>query len=384
MKIAIVYDWIDKWGGVERLLLTLHAQYPDADWYTSYYDKKNAPWAKNLRIKTSFINKLPTFIKKNRILSLLLYPYAFESFDLSGYDVVISISSSFAKGVITKPNTKHICYLLTPTRYLWGMIDVYIPSWIQTLCAPIITKLQKWDFIAAQRPDIILTLSKHVAKRCVEYYKREAVVVYPPFDSNYWRRIKESLLCHPESSSGSFNAIKMLKRVQHNNDKDYYLLVSRLEPYKKVELVIDMFNKREDKLIIVGMGTLKEKLQKKAHHNIHFKEHISDTELAELYTHAKALLVPQEEDFGYVALEAQFFSCPVIFYKKSGIAETIDYNNGSVGVATQTEEAFQHELERFEASAYNVENRKETNLAHFEQFSKSKFINSLLSYITKV
>src|SRR3990167_10508342 len=130
-RIAIVYDWLDKWGGVERVLLTFHEMFPDAHWYTSYFDEKNAGWAYKLRITnyelriqkgekihTSFIQKLPGFIKKNRILSLPFYPYAFESFDFRDYDLVISVTSSFAKGIITRPGTKHICYLLTPTRWL--------------------------------------------------------------------------------------------------------------------------------------------------------------------------------------------------------------------------------------------------------------------------
>lgn len=390
MKIAIVYDWIDKWGGVERLLLALHKQYPHADWYTSYYDKKNAQWAKNLRIRTSFIDKLPNFIKKSRVLSLLLYPYAFESFDLTGYDVVISVSSSFAKGVITKPNTKHICYLLTPTRYLWGMTDVYISSWKKQLFAPIIRNLQRWDMIAAQRPDIIVTLSKHVAKRILQYYKRESIVLYPPFDIEYWTNIKKTLFRHAEFGSASSYKIPdqvrnvdsvMYNQVQDNNKLHYYLVVSRLEPYKKVDLIIDLFNKRKDKLIIVGTGTLKKNLQKKAHGNIAFKENISDTELARLYAQAKALIIPQEEDFGYVSLEAQFFDCPVIFYKKSGVAETIDITTESRAVSTQSITDFQHELERFEAVAYNIDKRKRISKGHFEQFSQSYFINTLSKLI---
>ena len=123
-KIAIVYDWLDKWGGVERVLLTFHEMFPEADWFTSYVDEKKATWIydlrfKNSKIHTSFIQKLPSFIKNNRILSLPFYSYAFESFDFSHYDLVISITSSFAKGIITKPGTQHICYLLTPTRWLW-------------------------------------------------------------------------------------------------------------------------------------------------------------------------------------------------------------------------------------------------------------------------
>ncbi len=359
MKIAIVYDWIDKWGGVERLLLALHEQYPEADWYTSYYDQKTAIWAKNLRIKTSFIQKLPAFIRKSRILSFFLYQYAFESFNLNEYDLVISVTSSFAKGVITKPQTKHICYLLTPTRYLWGMTDEYLSKWKQICLAPILSSLRKWDFIAAQRPDMIITLSKHVAKRCMDYYKREAKVLYPPFNISYWDNIKAELAIPAKES-------------------DYYLIVSRLEHYKKIEVIVDLFNVRKDKLIIVGSGTQKQNIKQKAQGNIIFKENLSDKQLAELYINAKALIIPQEEDFGYVSLEAQFFGCPVIAYKESGVSETIDKTNNSRLVNTQLVTDFQHELERFEAVAYNVDKRQRIHKEHFEQFSQSHFINTLL------
>lgn len=368
MKIAIIYDWIDKWGGVERLLLALHEQYPDADWYTSYYDEEVAIWAKNLHIKTSFIQYLPAFIRNSRVLSLFLYPYAFESFDLSRYDVVISVTSSFAKSVITKPQTKHICYLLTPTRYLWGMTDDYLPQWQQVLFASFLRKLRKWDFIAAQRPDKIITLSKHVAERIKKYYKREADILYPPFDSDYWDNIKKSVSHHPEFISGSH----------------YYLIVARAEPYKKIDLIIDLFNNRKDKLIIISTGSQLSQLKQKASVNISFKENLTDQQLAGYYIHAKALLIPQEEDFGYSSLEAQFFGCPVIAYGHSGVAETIDKTHNSKLVSHQTQTAFQDELERFEAIAYNGDSGKAINKAHFENFSKQKFINTLSSLITHV
>src|SRR3989338_4724965 len=165
-RIAIVYDWLDKWGGVERGLLTLHEMFPEAHWYTSYFDRKQAPWAKKItgsfahaqddKIKTSFIQKLPGFIKKNRILSLPFYPYAFESFDFRDYDLVISVTSSFAKGVITKPGTKHICYLLTPTRWLWSQQAIYTKNWIPAFAGMtnvFFSKLREW--IIWRRKDLI-------------------------------------------------------------------------------------------------------------------------------------------------------------------------------------------------------------------------------------
>src|SRR3989339_970850 len=285
-EIAIVYDWMDSWGGVERMLLILNEMFPEAKWYTSYVDEERAQWVRKLKVKTSFIQSLPSFIKKSRILSLPFYPYAFESFDLKGYDLVISVTSSFAKSVITGPGTRHICILLTPTRWLWSHGEMYdlgctnfdlfnpIKSWF-------IRKMKAWDMVAASRPDKIISISQTVADRCLKYYDRKSEVVYPPFDIEYWKSVKRK----------TCNA----KRLFFN---EYYLIVSRLEPYKKVDLVIVTFNKMKDKkLIIVGKGTQEQKLKAIAGENTRFIQDISDQELADLYLSATALIMPQEEDF---------------------------------------------------------------------------------------
>jgi len=190
-KMAIVYDWIDKWGGVERILLTLHEVFPKADFYTSYYNSEKAPWARSLNIKTSFIQRLPNFIKNNRVLSFFLYPYAFEAFDFTDYDLIISVTSSFAKAIITKPKTVHINYLLTPTRYIWVSPKLYLNDLLfKIISAIFLDRLKKWDFIAAQRPDKIISISETVAKRCKKYYHRQSEIIYPGFDRKYWTEIR--------------------------------------------------------------------------------------------------------------------------------------------------------------------------------------------------
>ena len=171
-KVALVYDWVDKCGGVERLLLVLHKMYPNAPLYTSFYNRKTATWAKGIRIKTSFMQDLPDFIKENRVLSFPFFLSAFRSFDLSRYDTVISISSAFAKGVITKRNTKHIAIILTPPRFLWSHLKDYPTITIfRKMVIPLIGLLKKWDFSMAQKPDVIFSISKHVQKRVKKYYK---------------------------------------------------------------------------------------------------------------------------------------------------------------------------------------------------------------------
>jgi glycosyltransferase involved in cell wall biosynthesis len=367
-KVAIVYDWIDKWGGVERLLLTLHELYPEAEFYTSYYDKRKATWAKDLTIKTSFIQKLPDIIKCNRVLSLFLYPYAFESFNLSEYDLVISVTSLFAKGVITKPQTKHVCILLTPPRYIWGDSSAYTHKNIFIALAKKIfgNYFKKWDYIAAQRVDEFISISKLVAKRCKLYYGRESTVIYPPFDVEYWEKAKKN----------------MEKNVPHLPNDPFYLVVGRIEPYKRLDLVLDAFKKfRDKKLVVVGTGSEEDVFKKQAGENVTFMKNLTDKQLAFVYSHAKVLIMPQEEEFGYVALEAQFFGCPVISYQKSGAAETV--LNGKTGLffPEQSADALAKKLVEFDIISYKL---KESCLEHgpknVKKFLKPQFMINLSIY----
>src|SRR3989344_5909556 len=266
-KIAIVYDWIDKWGGVERVLLTLHEMFQQAEFFTTYYDSEKAAWAKNLKINSSFMQKLPVFIRRNRIASFPFYPYVFESFDFTGYDLVISVTSSFAKSVITKPGTLHICYLLTPTRYLWVYPEIYFQNkLIRSLLSSYLAKLRKWDFIAAQRPDKIISISKTVGDRCKKYYKRESEVVYPPIDVEYWHKIKSEIRKSKFETNPKFENL--------NSKQKYFLTVSRLEPYKKVELLTQLFNQLSQDLVIVGEGREEHNFKRTANKNIIFLKNL--------------------------------------------------------------------------------------------------------------
>ena len=394
-KIAIVYDWIDKWGGVERVLLTLHEMFPRAEFYTSYFDPEQASWAKDLKIKTSFIDKLPAFIKKNRILSLPFYPYAFESFNFSDYDLVISVTSSFAKSIITKPKTLHICYLLTPTRYLWIFPEVYFKNKvIKMTLSPYLNKLRQWDFISAQRPDYIISISKTIADRCQKYYQRNSEGIYPPFDTDYWQDIKNVILrAKPEESLNSFKKLFShsreiprlrpdIRRALARNDTfgSYYLLVSRLEPYKRVDLVVQSFNRLSSCLIIVGKGTQLEKLKKEANKNILFFQDLTDQELGWLNQKAKALIMPQEEDFGYTSLEAQFFGCPLIAFKKGGATETVIEGKTGIFFKEQTVNSLLTVIEKFHTISYALKNSTvKFGAENVKKFAKKEFLGKFRS-----
>lgn len=373
-KIAIIYDWIDKWGGVERVLLTLHEMLPQAEFYTSYFDPKQASWAKDLDIRTSFINKLPNIIKKNRILSLPLYFYAFESFDFTNYDLVVSVTSSFAKSIITKPKTLHICYLLTPTRYLWVYPELYFKNKLLKAAVSLyLTKFRQWDFIAAQRPDHLISISKTAADRCHKYYKRKSEVIYPPFDMEYWKNIKYQI-------SNIKNIYKISKIIK--NQKRYFLIVSRLELYKKVDLVVQSFNRLDIPLFIVGQGSEVFKLKQLAKKNILFLKKLTDQELGCLYKQAEALIIPQEEDFGYTSLEAQFFGCPVIAYKKGGSTETIMENKTGIFFEEQIPDSLLNTLKKFHTMSYSLKNKtRELGIKNVERFTKEKFIDRFHTFL---
>src|SRR3989344_3735856 len=323
-KTAIVYDWLDSRGGIERVIPIIIKEFKNVDLYTSYFDPVEAAWAKKYNIKTSFIENLPNFIKKNRLLSLMLYPYAFESFNFSDYDLVISITSSFAKAIITKSDTLHISYILTPTRYFWIDNKSYFNNrFIKYISKFILSEIKKWDFIASRRPDKIAVISNLVQKR----------------------------------------------------DKKYFLVVSRLEPYKRIDLVIETFNKTKEKLIIVGLGSQYKKLKKMARKNIEFKKNISDIELGVLYENANALIMPQIEEFGMVSLEGQFFGCPVISYKKSGTAETIIENKTGLFFDQQSTKSLGAAIVRYRSLSYNLKKSVlENNLNNIKRFDKEKFI----------
>lgn len=340
MNIVLVYDRVNKFGGAERVLQTLHKIWPEAPLYTSVYDPESTPWTKDWDVRISFLQKFPWARRNHESLGWLM-PLAFESLDLSGFDVVISVTSEAAKGVITSPRQLHICYLLTPIRYLWSHARKYLilsPRFLRPAAFVAQTVLRQWDFVAAQRPDHIIAVSEHVQRRCEKYYRREATVIHPPMTLQVPEvpnvpkvpqaqiRLKRP---GPANSQGQAFGGEL-------GEKNYFLIVSRLVPYKRIDLAIEAANKIGDSLIVIGSGKDKKRLQRlarlastseresrRAGSTVQFIEHVSDKELVEYYRNAKALLMPQEEDFGLVALEAQACGTPVVTYRQSGAAEVV-------------------------------------------------------------
>lgn len=317
MKVAIVYDRVNKWGGAERMLLVLHELFPAAPLFTSVFHRKKASWAAVFPdIIPSFLQKI-AFARSRHEYFALIMSFLFESHDFSEYDLVISLTTGAAKGIITKPETKHICFCLTPTRYLWSHHDFYFRNNLFRLISrPFVNYLRSWDKIAAQRPDVMIGISTEVCKRIKKYYRRESELIFPPVDISMFKVKSEKL--------------KVSKR------KDFYLIVNRLVPYKRVDLAIETFNELGLPLVIVGIGSQEDKLRKIAGKNIEFVGFVSEKKLVDYYLKAKALVFPQNEDFGLVAVEAQACGTPVIGYRKGGVLDIII--NGKTGVFFEKQE----------------------------------------------
>ncbi|MFZ5366139.1 MAG: glycosyltransferase [Patescibacteria group bacterium] len=332
MKVAFVYDRVNKWGGAERVLLALHEIWPDAPLYTAVYNPETAPWARDFKVIPSFLQKFP-FAKTRHEAYPWLTPLAFETFDFSEFDVVISVTSAEAKGIITKPGTLHICYCLTPTRYLWsGTWEYKIPFFLR----PLIFKLRLWDQIASQRPDIYLAISENVAQRIKKYYHRDSEVIYPPIDTDKFK-------------------IKNGKLKMTNQNEKFFLIVSRLVSYKKVDIAIEAFNRLGLPLKIVGTGTEMGKLKRLASKNIEFLGQLTDPQLLSYYQRCQAVIFPQEEDFGLVPLEAQACGKPVIAYRAGGALEIIIEGKTGEFFAEQTPESLGAQVLKFKPEKYKPE-----------------------------
>ena len=332
MKVALVYDRVNKFGGAERVLLALHRLYPQAPLYTLVHNPDTAEWSRGFKVIPSFFNQIKFFRTRHEILPLIA-SYGFESFDFSDYDVVISVTSADAKAIITKPNTLHICYCLTPTRYFWeGFSEYEKDIKMRLLPKPIKKSLRSTDYINAQRPDRYIAISNEIKKRIKKHYERQADVIYPAIEDKFYSKEKPKEFSKRQS----------------------YLLVSRLIPYKKVDLVIKAFNKLNLPLIVVGTGSQESRLKSLAKSNITFTGQITDEKLISYYRQAKALIFPQHEDFGLVPLEAQASGTPVIAYAQGGALETVIDKKTGLFFKQQTINSLVDAIRRFEAGKHQI------------------------------
>ena len=354
-KIAFVYDRVNKWGGAERVLLALHEIWPEAPLFTSVYDPKGAPWAKDFEVIPSFLQKIPFVQSRHEMLAPLM-PIAFESFNFDDYEVIISVTSEAAKGIITKPKTLHLCYCLTPTRYLWSGYEDYFSSTARQLVSlPAIGYLRKWDQIAAQRPDYYIAISENVRRRIRKYYQREAEVVYPAVDTERFKGSKVQRF-----------KVNTKYKIQ---DTRYFLVVSRLVPYKRIDIAVEAFNQLGWPLKIVGTDSEMRRLKRMAKDNIEFLGQLTDEKLIRYYQGCQAVVFPQEEDFGLVPLEAQACGKPVIAYNGGGALETVVAGKTGLFFYPQTAAALIKSLKGLKSLTFKAGDcRKQA-----EKFSKEIF-----------
>jgi len=314
-KIAIIHDFLTYFGGAERVLVSLHKLYPDAPIYTLLYDKnKMRQYFPEAKIRSSFLNKLPKFIRKRKKYLLPFMPTAAETFDLRDFDLVISSSGSFVKGIITKPKAVHICYCHTPTRFLWDWHYNYlkenkIKGIKKIFILPFLHYLRMWDKSASERVDYFIANSEHTAKRIRKFYGRESEVIYPPVNTVI--------------ASSPFRSLRSLRLLAMTGNNNYFLIVSRLSPYKKIDIAIEAFNKLELPLVIIGEGEDKKRLEKIANKNIKFLGFQPEEKLTQYYENCYAFIFPGEDDLGITPIEAMSFGRPVLAYRKGGVLETI-------------------------------------------------------------
>lgn len=356
MRVNIVHDYLNQMGGAERVVLEMHRIFPQAPIYTSIYDRRKMVDFNRLDIKTSFMQHLPLIFRFFK-LYLPVYPFAFESMRIPECDVLLSSSSAFAKLVRAPKGARHICYCHTPARFLW-MYEMYMQrekfpfplnQWLPLLLGP----MKKWDIASLNRVDFFIANSKNVQERIKRFYQRDAEVIYPPIDTDYYQ---------PD-----------------DNSADYFLLVSRLNTYKRIDIVVDAFNQLKLPLKIIGAGPDMEQLRLRSADNIEFLGRLPDEALKKHYAACRALIFPGEEDFGMIPLEAMSCGRPVVAYKAGGALETVVEGENGVFFAEQKPESLVEALQQFRNISFN----KDAIRRHAQKFDQTVFRKKLMDFISE-
>ena len=375
-KIALVHDHIQEFGGAERVLVALHKIFPDAPVYTAFYNPKalgfNAKHFQDWNIITSWVDRIPFFKKLYSPLRFLT-PKIWESFDFSGFDVVISSSGWYmCKGIITKPKTTHICYLHHPPRYLYGYETAveWQKYWPIKIYAYIVNHfLRIWDFQSSQRVNHFIANSEETKKRIEKFYRRDADVIYPPVDIP--TPVMLNSFQHPK---------KILKQVQ---DDKYYITTSRLARAKHINILISAANKLKFNLKIIGSGRDETYLKSLAGSTVEFLSHIPDEQFPEIYKNAKAFLFASvDEEFGIAPIEAMGYGIPVIAFASGGLKETIqDGINGYLYYKLNDYALIQSvkKLEKLQSTKY-MDMRKQARKSA-EKYSFEIFMKKITSFI---
>lgn len=361
LRVAIVADWLTNFGGAESVIESMVNIFPNSQLCTTLFvPEKMKKLGRHKNVQTSYLQKFPKFLRKNQRFFLAFLPKAIESLNLNDFDLVISSSSFVGKGVITNPDTLHICYCHTPARFLWGQRKEFLknyplPSFLKIFLPPIFSKLRIWDKFSAQRPDFYLANSDFTKENIWQFWRRESEVLPPPVD------IERFLL-----------PVK-------NKKEDYFLFIGRLVPQKNIDFLINVFKKLPDKkLKIAGIGPMENKLKEMATEakNIEFLGYIEDKHLNDLYAKAQAVIFPHTEDAGIVPLESLASGTAVIALRKGGVLTTLN-EEVAVFFENQTEEELKTAIENFNPKNFDLQKLRK----HAEKFSRDKFEQKLLKII---
>ena len=363
MRVAFVHDYLTQFGGAERVLLEMRLLYPDAPVYTSIYD----PAAFDGRfdavdIRTTWLQGIPGAARNFRAL-LPLYPRAFESIDLSGYDLVVSSTTSFAKGVRVGPATLHVCYMNTPTRFLWRQAEYaydVVPLLARPFFAAALPALRRWDLAAARRPHRIVANSANVAQRIRSIYGRESDVLHCPATLDGQEPERDDV---PQNSEGD----------------DAYVVASRLLPYKRVDLAIAACNALRAPLVVMGDGPDAARLRASAGPTVRFVGRVSDAQRRRLFARARAVVVPGVEDFGLVPIEAAASGRPTVAYAAGGALETVVEGETGIFFREPTANALAAALQSLSQHTFD----RSTLAAHAQKFSPERFRSGLRALIER-
>lgn len=346
-KVAIVHDFFHTFGGAERVTLALSELYPNAPIYTLLYDRKLNPWFGNKTIITSYLQKwswLPT-----KFL-IPFYAKAIESFNFNDFDIVISSSHSFAKNILTNPETIHISYLHSPMRYVWDAWHSYLKSqrlvWpANAIVTNLLHHLRIWDRLGVSRVDHYVSNSKYVGERICKFYRRDSQVIYPPVDT---------------------------EKIQLSNDnKGYFIVIARLSQYKRVDLAIQACNELGLSLVVIGTGEMEAELKKIAGPTVKVIGWVSDEDKINYIRECRALIFPVEEDFGIVPVEVMAAGKPVIAFGRGGCLETVIDGKTGIFFPEQTVSSLKSAIEQFISQESSFDPTQIS--AHAQQFSKARF-----------